>query len=66
MSESPVITDGAFDSQNLIFWDPVREEYREYHRGFRDDLRDIMTATSKDILRFPKPEWLSTAERAAP
>lgn len=25
---------GAFDSQNLAFWDPVREEYRAYFRYF--------------------------------
>jgi hypothetical protein len=58
MSKAPSVTEGAFDSQNLIFWDPVREEYREYHRGFKDGVRDIMTAASKDILHFPKPEWL--------
>jgi len=58
MSKEPSVTEGAFDSQNLMFWDPVREEYREYHRGFRDGVRDILTATSKDILHFPKPEWL--------
>ncbi|MBN1419286.1 MAG: hypothetical protein JXP34_10945, partial [Planctomycetes bacterium] len=26
----PVITAGAFDSQNLAFWDAMRGEYREY------------------------------------
>ncbi|MBM3499632.1 MAG: hypothetical protein FJX74_13310, partial [Armatimonadetes bacterium] len=36
LSREPSVTEGAFDSQNLIFWDPVREEYREYHRGFRN------------------------------
>lgn len=58
MSKEPIITEGAFDSQNLVFWDPLRAEYREYHRGFKDGVRDIMTAASKDILRFPKPQWL--------
>ena len=38
MSEGPVITYGLFDSQNLAFWDPVRGEYRDYHRSeFRAD-----------------------------
>ena len=59
LSEEPVITEGAFDSQNLMFWDPVREEYREYHRGFKDGVRDIMTATSDDCLDFPEPQWLA-------
>lgn len=58
MSTQPAVTEGAFDSQNLIFWDPLRAEYREYHRGFKDGVRDIMTSASKDILRFPKPQWL--------
>ncbi len=58
MSTEPVITVGAFDSQNLMFWDPVRSEYREYHRGFRDGIRDIMTAVSPDPLHFPEPKWL--------
>jgi len=58
MSKEPLVTEGAFDSQNLAFWDPVRQEYREYHRGFKDGVRDIMTATSKDLLHFPAPRWL--------
>jgi hypothetical protein len=57
-SPEPIQTIGAFDSQNLAFWDPVREEYREYHRGFRDGVRDIMTATSPTIGSFPEPRWL--------
>lgn len=57
MSDSPVITRGAFDSQNLAFWDPVRSEYREYHRDFRDG-RDIRTATSKDFAHWTDPEFL--------
>jgi len=59
MSPEPAITHGAFDSQNLMFWDSVRGEYREYHRHFKDGMRDIMTATSQNPLRFPEPEWLS-------
>ena len=30
MSDRVVISEGAFDSQNLAFWDPVRREYRAY------------------------------------
>ena len=58
LSDQPSVRTGAFDSQNLMFWDPVRQEYREYHRGFRGAVRDIMTAASKDILNFPEPHWL--------
>src|SRR5205814_509945 len=42
MRDAPVITRGAFDSQNLAFWDTEAGKYREYHRGFRGGVRDIM------------------------
>jgi len=58
MSAEPSVTNGAFDSQNLMFFDPAAKVYREYHRGFRDGVRAIMTATSTDILHFPEPDWL--------
>lgn len=58
MAEKAVITHGAFDSQNLAFWDETIGAYREYHRHFRDGVRDIMTATSKDFLQWPQPVWL--------
>jgi len=58
MSAKPVITKGAFDSQNLGFWDSVRGCYFDYHRGFRDGVRDIMTCTSNDFLNWTEPVWL--------
>lgn len=59
LSKAPIITKGAFDSQNLLFWDPVRHEYREYHRCFTSGVRDIMTATSQDVRHFPEPRILA-------
>jgi len=53
LSRTPCATDGAFDSQNLIFWDPVAKTYRVYYRNFRNGIRDILTAASTDILKFP-------------
>ena len=63
MQEEPVITAGAFDSQNLAFWDPVRKQYRAYWRIFTEGVtaggvwrpggyRAIRTATSADFLRW--------------
>lgn len=63
MSDKPVITDGAFDSQNLAFWDAARGQYRAYWRYFSagviDDKtwkpsgqRAIRTATSPDLLHW--------------
>jgi hypothetical protein len=58
MNPEPVITKGAFDSQNVGFWDAERGEYREYHRDFRDG-RDIRTSTSKDFIHWTEPDWIS-------
>ena len=57
-SDKPFTTAGAFDSQNLMFWDSVNAIYREYHRNFDKGVRGIMTAASKDPGSFPKPQWL--------
>ena len=60
LADKPVITDGAFDSQNLAFWDAERGEYRAYWRYFDKGtpdnlyvgLRSIRTATSKDFIHW--------------
>lgn len=63
MAPRPVITNGAFDSQNLAFWDPFHKQYRAYWRTFTagvttgetwkpDGLRAIRTATSQDFVHW--------------
>jgi len=52
LTDAPVITAGAFDSQNLAFWDDARGEYRAYWRIFTNKVRAIRTATSKDFLHW--------------
>jgi hypothetical protein len=59
LSDKPILTQGAFDSQNLVFWDGVRSEYRAYWRDFRNGLRDIRTSVSKDFVHWTEPAWLS-------
>jgi hypothetical protein len=73
MNENPVVTKGAFDSQNLAFWDTEKKEYRCYVRDFRnktqgsvslinaaiDAGRDIRTAVSKDFIHWTEPEFVS-------
>ncbi len=62
MSDRPVITDGAFDSQNLAFWDGARGVYRAYWRYFDRGTpdkpyagsRSIRTATSRDLITWDK------------
>ncbi|GBC96479.1 hypothetical protein HRbin16_02283 [bacterium HR16] len=58
IQEKPVITEGAFDSLNVAFWDEVLGRYRDYHRGFRDGYRDVMTCESDDFIHWTKPRWL--------
>ena len=64
MSDKPILTDGAFDSQNLAFWDPTARQYRAYWRYFTKGGHDnekvwnpqghraIRTAVSKDFLNW--------------
>jgi hypothetical protein len=54
----PVITEGAFDSQNLAFWDAHAGLYREYHRTFVAGKRAIMTGMSKDYVHWTEPVLL--------
>jgi len=58
MSETPVITDGEFDSQNLAFWDATRKEYRAYWRYKINYVREIRTAVSKDFIHWERVEDL--------
>ncbi len=62
IQEAPVITNGAFDSQNLAFWDPDRAEYRAYWRYFGDGVRAIRTARSADFLTWDGEADLSYTE----
>lgn len=65
MHPDPIITTGAFDSQNLAFWDSERGEYRAYHRDFRDG-RDIRTETSPDFLHWSEPAFLQYTANVDP
>jgi hypothetical protein len=58
LRDKPIITKGAFDSQNLAFWDTQRQLYVAYFRGFRDGKRDILTCTSRDFLTWTEPVFL--------
>ena len=58
MQDEPVITKGAFDSQNLAFWNPVTNCYMDFHRGFHEGVRHIMTCTSQDFIHWTEPQWV--------
>lgn len=53
MTDAPILSGlGAFDSQNLAFWDPVLGKYRAYWRIFDEGKRAIRTATSDDLIHW--------------
>lgn len=71
----PVITEGAFDSQNLAFFDPNIGAYRAYWRIFTGGqtdaanwkpagLRAIRTAVSRDLIRWEP--WKDVAYTDSP
>ena len=63
MREAPVMTDGAFDSQNLAFWSESEGRYVCYYRTFKDvggqRYRWISRATSDDFLNWSKGEEMT-------
>ena len=65
VTEEPVITGDAFDSQNRLFWDPIRREYRVYYRyvtsgeSGNGGTRGIKTAVSSDLISWTEGERLN-------
>ena len=52
LQEKPIITDGAFDSLNVAFWDSVRQLYVSIYRQGLDGVRTIKFASSKDFINW--------------
>jgi hypothetical protein len=63
LSESPVVTKGAFDSHNTVFWDADRERYSMYVRYFSEGefkgLRSIGMSHSPDFSNWSEPVGLT-------
>ena len=55
LQEDPVITKGAFDSQNNAFWSVSEKVYVCYFRVFRDGKRWIARTTSHDFVHWTDP-----------
>ena len=78
MRDKPILDDPPFDTQNLPFWDPWREEYVIYVRGKhgaggfthgrasegagRKSVRWIRRGTSKDFLNWTALEPIDTGD----
>lgn len=55
LQKEPVITKGAFDSQNNAFWSESEQQYVCYFRVFRDGKRWIAYTSSKDFIHWTEP-----------
>lgn len=51
----PVMTQGAFDSLNLAFWDPARDRYTCYSRIFENKVRAVQSVPSTDFVTWGNP-----------
>jgi hypothetical protein len=65
LGDGPVITQGAFDSQNVPLWSQHEGKYLCYFRVFVDGIRRIARTTSEDFLRWTGPELMSYGDRPA-
>lgn len=61
IADKPVITEGAFDSQNLAFWDSYTKRYVDYHRSFINGKRSIVMSHSIDFVNWTDPVPLEYA-----
>ena len=66
LREEPVITQGAFDSQNVAFWSEAEQAYLCYFRTFRNGTRWVSRTTSADFLVWTPPVAMSFRHRDAP
>jgi hypothetical protein len=55
LRDEPVITKGAFDSQNVPLWSESEKKYVCYFRVFVDGLRRISRTTSDDFVNWTEP-----------
>ena len=55
LSEKPVITKGAFDSQNVCFWSQAEGLYLCYFRVFTQGVRTVARTTSEDFRTWSEP-----------
>jgi hypothetical protein len=63
LREEPVITGGAFDSQNVPLWSEAEQKYVCYFRVFKDKFRRIARTTSTDFLTWTPLELMEYGDR---
>jgi hypothetical protein len=55
LRDEPIITKGAFDSQNVVFWSEHEQKYLCYLRTFKNGVRWITRTTSEDFINWTEP-----------
>jgi len=58
-TERALITQGAFDSQNVVFWSAAEERYLCYFRTWKNQARWIARSTSTNFLDWTEPVDMS-------
>ena len=66
ISDKPVYTDGAFDTQNLTFWSEKEQKYVLYYRIFAHGARAIARAVSDDFLHWTNEGEIDFPEGEGP
>ncbi len=64
-SDEPLLTDGAFDSLNVVFWDSVRGEYVAIYRKGRYGVRSIRSSSTRDFRNWPAGQWCEFGDSPA-
>ncbi len=62
VGEHPLITQGAFDSQNIVFWSEHEGRYLCYYRTFRNGVRWVARTTSTDFRNWEPPVDMTFAD----
>ncbi len=66
LRQEPVVTEGAFDSQNVSFWSESERQYVCYFRTWTETnyggFRTISRTTSDDFVNWTKPVQMSFGE----
>lgn len=59
LREQAIITEGAFDSQNVAFWDSAQAQYVCYSRQAQQGKRSVNRCTSEDFVTWTHPVLLN-------
>lgn len=63
LKKEPVITQGAFDSQNVPMWSEHEQKYICYLRVFVDGIRRISRCESEDFIHWTEPQLMDYGDK---